>query len=216
MSRYLHVCVGLAAAAAAVAGLVGPAEASIIGTLGSVMQISPPPSAQWFAFSGPIQKVWNEKTGVVLTNQAVDQVANPGTTFSPVPGTLNGKFDSHFLHMNRLLWGGAVIGRVTFSSTIVGLAYSRPLLDQTDASSGALGTIYPTGYTNRGLQTTGNGWVTVNGNVLTFQFLAVTTNFWDAIDQVRVFTKVVPGPGSVFPLLAGVGMAVARRRRGGG
>ena len=137
-----------------------------------------------------------------------DEVQNPGGSASPTFGTISGVVDSHFLHFQDNI-GVNSQGTVTFNNPIVGVIWKNSLLDLTDGSLGALTTIYPTGYFNRGINALPLAIVSINGNVMTFN---LGTNIATGdVAQIRVLTQV-PAPG-VCAVLAGAGLMVSRRRR---
>lgn len=183
----------------------GAAQASIVTTTGAALQISPPASSAPGALVGPTVKCWNEKQGVVVAGVAADIINNPSTT----PGTgfggvYSGTVDSHFLHFD--FQPAPVIGSVLFNSNIVAVLFNDIPIDLTDAALGATSTLYPTTSPMRGWN--GNGFITINGPLLTFAFVPTPVL---SIEQVRVLTDHVPAPGSVA--LLGLGGVVASRRR---
>lgn len=187
-----------------------PAVASITGTTGMATQISPPASCFPTALITPIVLCWDEQQGRGTTALPVDMTVNPSTVLTggvgATPGVLAGTFDSHFLHFD-FQGAPAVVGTVSFSGPIVGVAYQDTFIDLSD-TFGAFGTAYPTGFTTRGWNQLGS--IAISGNTISF---TLTPNAAGAIDpeQMRVFTAV-PAPGTAA--LAGLGgLAMLRRRR---
>jgi len=137
-------------------------------------------------------------------------VNNPGTNVTAISGMISGAFDSHFLHFEPVPGAIGAAGTVTFSGPIIGVIFVNSTLDNTDPVFGAGGTTYPTFYPQRGLSAFPASTFSINANTLTFNFQAtVPTAF---VDQVRVLTHPVPGPG-VLALLGLGGLVVGRRRR---
>lgn len=200
----LSLClVGVVAASSA------PALASITGTFGQVIQIAPPPSAVLGAQTGFNAFAWNEKQNVALPATFFDETANPGSSGTPTPGLVPaGSYDSHFLHFENVPGVIAASGSVSFSAPIVAVAFVNSTLDATDPTLGALGTIYPTTYPLRGLNSPSS--FSYIGNTLNFQFVQFfPTNF---VVQVRVITHAVPAPGAAALVGLG-GLSCLRRRR---
>lgn len=188
--------------------LAGSAHAIITSVSLPNMQIAPPPVANFPAIIFPDAVAWNEQQNVfVASGVMADLTVNPGNSGSPTPGMLVGLFDSHFIHWGAFT-GVNATGTVTFQDPIAAVIYSDTLLDISDPTFGALGTVYPTGQVARGLG--GNSFVSILGNTLTFNLapIAGTTE----VEQIRVLTRPIPAPGAIA--LAGLGgLLVARRRR---
>ena len=192
-----------------VALAAGSAQAAIVSTSGSCTQISAPPSALPGALVALNAWAWDEQPGITLSSMPIDLSTNPSNSGSPVPGFLSGLVDSHFIHLDGVP-GAIYTGTVTFSSPIIGVQYSDTNLDLSDAVA-TTGTVYPTFLPFRGFNNwTGADFVDINGNVLTFQFSTVSP--LNNLEQVRVFTRAVPAPGSAALLGLG-GLVAARRRR---
>lgn len=196
-------------ALASVAAVALPAAASIIGTTGMVTQIGAPPSAMPGALTAFNAWAWDEATNISLGTMAVDLSTNPSNTFAPVPGFISGLVDSHFIHYDGVP-GTVITGTVTFSQPILAVQYRDTNLDLTDALA-TTGTIYPTNLPGRGFfNWTGSDFIDINGSVLSFQMVGIGA---PDLEQVRVFTRAVPAPGSMALLGLG-GLLAARRRRG--
>lgn len=186
-----------------------PASAAIVGVTGMTTWLGvPPPACTPTTLTGQFAFCWDEQQNV-LVNQLVDMVNNPGSSNAPVPGAVNGIYDSHFLHFDDQSGSPPATGTITFNNPIVAVIYKNSLLDQSDPTAGAFGTLYPTGYPFRGLITAPSSFVTVSGNTLTFDLNTLDPVY--VVAQVRVLTAV-PAPGSAA-LLAIAGGLVWRRRR---
>jgi hypothetical protein len=201
LSSYSALAVLLAAA---------HAPAAITGTFGQVTQIGAPPSAVLGALTGFNAFAWDEQQNVALPATFFDETTNPGGSATPLPGIVPaGAYDSHFLHFENVPGVIAASGQVTFSQPIVAAAFVNTTLDATDASLGAFGTVYPTTYPLRGLNSPSSFFFI--GNTLTFQFVQFfPTNF---VVQVRVITHAVPAPGAAALLGLGGAACLRRRRR---
>lgn len=189
---------------AVAASFASLASGSISGTFGAATQIVPPSVADFPTLMGPSVQVWNEqqnRTGTVFA----DLTTNAGNSTFPTPGVLTGAFDSHFIHFTGG-FPGTASGGVLFNSNIVAVAWGDNNLDLTDANWGAFGTSYPTTQVFRGMN--GNGFLSISGGTLTFNFNAI--NIFHEIEQVRVWT-LVPAPGACS--LAVIGALVACKRR---
>ncbi|MGH7243165.1 MAG: PEP-CTERM sorting domain-containing protein [Phycisphaerales bacterium] len=185
----------------------GTASATITSVSGTTTPLgSPPVSAASGFLMGPTTYAWNEQQNVFTTGVYCDMLNNPGFSTSPVPGTIVGAFDSHMLHF-QLPTGGGVGGSVTFSGQIIGVMFVGLSLDNTDATFGSGGTVYPTGDPGRGLNAFSS--FSINANVLTYQFATLPPS--KDIIEVRVLTHPVPAPGAMA--LLGLGGSVAGRRR---
>ncbi len=206
----LRPIAALPVAALTVAALSGAASAAITGTTGMAFQIGPPPSCVPFALSSTSQVfVWDEQQSRAVFGLPVDLSINPSNSTGPTPGAISGMVDSHFVHFDAI---GQANGTVTFNGPILGVAYSDPFLDVSDPVVGAFGTAYPTFTPMRGMFSLPflNDFVDINGNVLTFKMDTISPVY--DFDQIRVYTQVVPAPGTVALLTAG-GLLAARRRR---
>lgn len=197
----------LAVSALALVASGSLAQAAIVNVTGQTTWLgSPPVACGPGALTGFNAHTWDEQTNVSLSMIA-DMVNNPGTSGTAIAGGISGSYDSHFVHFEPLPGAIGALGTVTFSQPIAAVLF-RPLsLDNTDASCGAFGTVYPTTYPFRGLNAA--SMFSINANVLTFNFqaMAPTTD----VVQVRVLTAV-PAPGALG--LAGLGgLCMLRRRR---
>jgi hypothetical protein len=187
------------------------ASASITSVTGNTTWLGSPPAACGFnQLAGQVAYAWDEKQGVNLFLN-VDMINNPGTSTSPIPGTVGGgPMDSHFIHFQGVPGVIGVTGTVSFSAPIAAVIFTNTNLDASDAPAGAPATIYPTLYPFRGLSTLPPSIFSISGNTLSFNFQTIVpSNF---IDQVRVITHSMPAPGSAA-MLGLAGASCARRRR---
>lgn len=208
MSRTTHAVLS----AAVLSALALTANAAIIGTTGTVVQIGPPPSAMFGALVGTPASAWDEQQNFVTTGLPVDLSINPSSTGGPTAGIVSGLLDSHIIHWNDFSGVGCA-GTVSFNGPIAGVAYSDNFLDVSDPIAGAFGTVYPTFVPFRGINSiaAANDFVAILGNTITFQ-LNLLPGIAD-FDQIRVYTRVIPAPGSMALLGAGGLLAGGRRRR---
>jgi len=206
MPRATNVALSLIALAAAAAA----SNAAVVSVTGQALIVPAPPTAVFGSFTGGVVHVWDEQQSINVGGLPVDLSINPSSSTLPTAGAVSGLIDSHFLHYND--WVVPVSGTVTFNNPIIGVAYNDVFLNISDPV-GAFGTLYPTGDTWRGINTIANpgaSIVSISGNTLTFHFEVVPGA--PDFDQVRVFTRVVPTPGSLALLGVG-GLMTARRRR---
>ncbi|MCA9288288.1 MAG: PEP-CTERM sorting domain-containing protein [Phycisphaerales bacterium] len=196
---------------AAVAGLGTHANAAITGWTGNATQIAPPPSATFGSLTGAPARAWDEQQGFIAAGLPVDLSINPSSSLLPTAGVVNGLVDSHFIHLEDFS-GASVVGTVSFNNPIVGVAYSDLFLDASDGAAGAGPTAYPTFTPFRGINSFAGAQsiVSISGNTISFDLL--TTPGIADFEQIRVYTRVVPAPGSMALLGAG-GLLAARRRR---
>lgn len=185
------------------------AYGAITSVSGMTQLISPPGACGPGQLAGFDAHAWNEKQGVAL-NLSVDMVNNPGTSSSPVAGTVNGVYDSHFIHYENIPGVVSAAGTVVFSQPIVAVIFTASLLDVSDSPAGSPSTIYPTTYPFRGIATTPPSTFSINVNTLTFNF----NTFSPATElvQVRVLT-LVPAPGAGVALMGAGLLGLGRRRR---
>ncbi|MBY0112373.1 MAG: hypothetical protein K2Y21_06095 [Phycisphaerales bacterium] len=185
------------------------ASAAITGVSGQTTWLfASPASCASNALTGFNAFAWDEQQNVPLVNTFVDMTNNPGNSGGPIPGLLNGSFDSHFIHFQGIPGVISAQGSVTFNGTIVGVAFKNTTLDVTDPLVGAFGTVYPTGYPFRGINTSIPSFFSISGNTINFNLAALASV--GEVAQLRVFTQV-PSPGPVA--LLGLGGLVAIRRR---
>jgi len=192
-----------------VAAVAFPASASITSVGGLVTQIGAPPSALPGALSSFNAWAWDEQQNLLLPPVPVDLSTNPSNSGAPVAGVLAGLVDSHFIHLDGQP-GAFITGTVTFSGAILGVQYGDANLDLTDALA-STGTLYPTLTPLRGFNNwTGADFISINANVLTFQFSTISPAV--NLEEVRVFTRAVPSPGAAALVGMG-GLMIVRRRR---
>lgn len=182
--------------------------------VGSAALISPPPSA--LGDVSTAYQVWNESSGTLGSSVTLENNGAVGSysgTSPGVPTTLSSgtPYGTTFIQLNpgvdAVVHSGQAI--INFSSKIIGIALSGTTagipgsLDKTDVY-GALGTTYPTGYSNpnnnRGIiGKTNDAFTITNGG--TELEVSLTANF-DGFKELRVFTaggsaSGVPEPASL-------------------
>lgn len=194
-----------------VLAVAGTASASISGYSGAVQQIPSPLNCSPGSLpTGGKVLIWDEQQGVNLSfTLPMDMTVNPSVSTTPTPGPVGGLVDSHFMHFDQF---GQAAGSVSFSGQIIGVAFNDFEVDTSDPVLGSFGTVYPTGWAGRGMQSFPflNSVISISGNTLNFNFDTVSPVY--DLDQVRVLTRVVPAPGSAA-LLGMAGMLAGRRRR---
>lgn len=182
------------------------ASAAITGTTGAVVQIGPPPSCVPTALtSNTTASTWDEQQGTAQVLK-VDMI-NSGPSAGAIPGTVTGVMDSHFIHLE--IFGGLppVIGTVTFDKLIIGVIFTAFNLDNSDTPAGAFGTVYPTTYPFRGLNTL--SFFSVSGSTISINLSSLSPA--TEVFQIRVLTQVPAPAGAAAIGLAGV-VALRRRR----
>lgn len=193
-----------------VAGFASQASAAITSVSGATTFLgSPPASCTPGALGGFTAFAWDEQQGLSLS-LAADMVNNPGTSTSPIAGSVAGVIDSHFIHFDGTAGAIGATGSVTFNGTIAGVMITATGLDNTDAVTGSFGTVYPTFFPFRGLATTIPSVISISGNTLNFNLSAISPA--GEVAQVRVFTRV-PAPGPAAAGLALAALGASRRRR---
>lgn len=201
---------GAALALIAIACTAPSAHAAVSSVSGQATLLGSPPLACTIGpLAAPNAYVWNEQTNVFSTATFLDETQNPGGSASPISGILGpALYDSHFIHFDSSSGVNSASGTVTFSQPIVGAIFVNNSLDISDATFGAFGTVYPTGYGFRNLSLSSFSYT---GNVLTFNFLHMVPTI--DISQIRVITHSVPAPAAgALGACAGV-LALRRRRR---
>jgi hypothetical protein len=195
----------LAATASAHAGFVASVS-------GQAVVIPPPPSSVPGALTSNELQVWDETSGKLSSNLAVDLAGQPGnydglTNYSTLGTTLakGTSYDSVMIQLDPTspYPTQSVTASITFSNKIIGLALFGPSLNASDIY-GFPKTIYPTGLPNLFLQTRGINYshadrlsISSNGKTLTLQLPAT----YGVFDQIRVFTAAASGapePASLF------------------
>jgi len=169
---------------------------------------SPPVACTPGALTGFTAYAWDEKQTTLFTNLWADETQNPGSNAGAIPGMLNGVYDSHFLHFEPIPGAIGVSGTITFAQPIVGVMFINSSLDNSDISAGSPGTVYPTTYPFRGLNSAST--ISYSGNVLSYNiFVAVPTL---DVAQVRIITHSAPTPGAAATIGLGA-LGLTRRRR---
>jgi uncharacterized protein (TIGR03382 family) len=194
----------------AILALSSSAGATIINVTGATNWLGSAPAACGFGqLVGTTAFAWDEQQNIPLS-VACDMVNNPGNSGSPVSGVISGVFDSHFIHFDGSTGVANAVGTVSFSGPIIGVIFTPGTLSASDAVAGSLGTIYPTGYPFRGINTSLPSFCSINANTITFSLNAFATV--GEIAQIRVLTHPAPAPGSLA-VLAAAGAVCGRRRR---
>ncbi|MFN9975447.1 MAG: hypothetical protein ACK58T_36705, partial [Phycisphaerae bacterium] len=123
------------------------ASAAITGVSGQTnWLLLPPASCTAGTLTGFNAHAWDEQQNVALTNTFVDMTNNPGNMGSPIPGLLNGSYDSHFIHFEGIPGVTSAHGIDTCYGPIVGFSCGYATLDAPDPLFVAFGTVYPTTY----------------------------------------------------------------------
>lgn len=198
------------------ASLAVPANAGIV-------TISPPASVTKGSLTSDTDIfLFAEQSNLVLgSNLSVDISAAglyaPFIPLSPNVISAGTLVSSFMLHADPASSGNnPTFGTVSFAQPILGIIISDAGLDATDAVLGNGGTVYPTGYAQRGLEFTPLAILTpdllfLSGNMLNLSLLLNTSI---RVDQIRVITAAIPEPSSLLlAALGGMGCVVALRRR---
>jgi PEP-CTERM motif len=205
------------------------AFADIVSTSGEVQLISPPASAKLGELTSDSTIFgFRERNNVLLAGDLAVDGTGAGTFVGPVGGSVlaGTRVASYLFHSNtasNLGSGTSLNGSVTFGTDILGIIFSRALLNGTDDLLGFPSTIYPSGDPDSGwreLESPGNvaacglntnDCVSVSADLHTLNFLWSTGQY---IDEMRVVTAV-PEPSSlalaVLALLALRHLSPARR-----
>lgn len=224
---------GLATLVTAVALCAAPANAAfVVSVTGSGSYVAPPSDASPGAFEANSYSVWDETSGTIVSDLAVDHDGTPGTNykgsddFSGLSTTLTAgtKYNSSIVHLDPVgttTTGLGLQAVITFAKKIIGISLFSPSIDNGDIY-GAVGTTYPTNgipvlpgqLDTRGIDFRANDRfdISLDGKTLTVKFTANNAAF----DQIRVFTSGVPEPASlaVWTLLgSAVGGGTWWRRR---
>jgi hypothetical protein len=186
-----------------------PAKAGFVASVtGSADVISAPASSAPGSLVSNNYQVWDESTGKLSANLAVDLAGLPGnydglTNYSPLGTTLakGTAYDSVMIQLDPTSPYPTVspTASINFTNKIIGIALFGTSLDASDIYGNPT-TVYPHGLPNLFLQTRGIDFthtdmlsISSNGKTLTLQLPA---NF-GVFDQIRVFTSV-PEPASLF------------------
>jgi hypothetical protein len=181
---------------------------------GSAALVAPPSSA--LGDVSTAYQVWNESSGTISSNITLENNGavgsysgvSPGTSTTLTTGT---PYGTTFIQLNPGVNGVVHSGEaiIQFSSKIIGIALSGTTagvagtLDNTD-KYGAVGTTYPTGYTNpnnnRGIIGKNNDLFTITNGGTELEVKLTANN--DGFKDLRVFTaggsaSGVPEPASL-------------------
>lgn len=195
---------------ASLAVSAGSASAAISGVSGqTTWLITPPISCTVSTLNGLNTYVWDEQQNINVTNVFVNMANNPcPAPGSAIPGLISGNVDSHLVHYENYTGAPGGVGSVTFQDPIVGVIFLAPDLDNTDATLGAGGTVYPTLFPFRDL-TFNSSTFSISGNTMNFQLDTLSPVL--GVVQMRVLTQVpAPGAAASLGLMA---LATMRRRR---
>ena len=211
----------LATCAAADAGVVSSGIAALSGNTAIVL---PPSSVRRQAYeSDDFVHVFLEREAFkfsVPVNAVLPGVYNAYADFNDQILHPTGKIRSYFIHFDGV--GGGLrrlMGSVTFEAPILGVIGRSLTLEQTDASFGTPGTLYPTDRFNREgeYQDRGNyDYFEIGSDQRTLSFRwEVSTD----VDQLRVITAVpepkslpILGVGILLSMFGGSHKASAKRR----
>jgi hypothetical protein len=206
---------GLVATAVVLAGVaagVRGANATIVGTTGQIVKISPPASVMPDTLESDTQAfAFDEQQGLLLSSGLTVDITTPGTYHVPnggvplTPGTIPAGtlVSSHFVHADPVGNPDPVTGTklyngtITFDGTIIGIIVYDATLDSSDGVVGAPGTVYPStppADNSRGLEQ--NDIVFYNDMHTIGLHLAL-----HRLDQVRIITTVAGcrGAGGLTP-----------------
>jgi hypothetical protein len=204
MTRANRCCKILIASGVAVvtaAALSTVAWATIVSTTGQMTKISPPPSVELHQLeSNTTQLAFDERQCVLLGSNLRVNITTPGRYdlgINLTPGIIPAgtRVSSHFVQADRVATGPKIVleGTLTTDAPILGLITSHPRLDGSDFL-GAIGTVYPTGFSGRAMQFNGrNDFLILDPGL---QSVTVHTVNSEHADQVRVITecKLPPPP----------------------
>ena len=200
------------------------APCSQAAVTGAVVPIPPPPSLLPEALESDSEIFFiEEQTDYVLpADVLVDSDGTPGLYYQPLGGLpailpAGSLVNIHLLHFDpvgRPFTPVRVMGSVSFSHPVVGLAFRANTLNASDVH-GAPGTVYPIG-TNRNFEFGALG-MGVNDAVEVSPDRMTLTLDWGAtefIDQLRVFTAVPEPSGAliVSAILVGHGLCLRRKQ----
>jgi hypothetical protein len=199
-NRSLRMLLSAGLAVMSAVALSTVAWAAIALTAGQMTQIAPPPSVELHMLeSNTTQFVFDERQCVTLLAPLKVSISKPGTYDEYIdltPGTIPAgtRVSSQFVNADRIATGTQIVldGTLTTDAPILGIMIRSAHLNSSDFL-GAIGTVYPTGATNRVLQLNNNDVVTLDAglNVVTVHIANQQHQ-----DQLRVITecKLPPPP----------------------
>jgi hypothetical protein len=207
MSKHLALAAFIAAVAFSPASAFAAFVVSVTGT-GAL--VSPPADSSPGAFEANSFSVWEESTGEIASDLALDHDGTAGDfqgndDFSLLGTTLSAgtKYNATLIHLDPESQGlGSAKAAISFATQIIGIALFGTAVDASDIY-GAPGTTYPTGAVptvsldTRGIDFRANDKfsISADGKILSLHFTGNGAGF----DQIRVFTAAgaVPEPASL-------------------
>jgi hypothetical protein len=202
------------------------AQAGFVASVsGDAQIIAAPPSSLPGALTSNELEVWSETSGKLSANLTLDLAGQPGnydglTNYSTLGTTLKAgtSYESVMIQLDPKAPYSTqpVMGSITFTSKIIGVALFGPSLNASDIY-GYPTTIYPTGMPNLFLQTRGIDYthsdrlsISANGETLSLQLPAN----YGVFDQIRVFlapASGAPEPASIL-VWSTIGFVMVGRR----
>lgn len=193
--------------------LAGAAHAGIVSVSGDAVQIAQPADARLNVLTSSSQVfAWNEAQGVALdrdvrANAVLDGLYDAAGDLDEVIIAKNTVVSSHYIHFDSPGSTAAdAAGSVTFDADILGVICVNERGSRHLDLSDFLGdpTKFSSEVNARGLELNSDFFRIIGGRTIEFRFRITNPG-----DFIRVVT--VPAPGALA--LAGLGLAVAMRRR---
>jgi hypothetical protein len=201
-NRYLRMLLAAGLSVMLALALSVVVRAAIGSTTGQMTNVAPPPSVELHQFeSNTTQLAFDERQCVLLGSNLRVNITTAGTYdewIDLTPGVIAAgtRVSSHFVQADRVDVGAQIVleGTLNTDAAILGIIIRHPHLDDSDFL-GAIGTVYPTGFSGRALQLNGTtDRVTVDPSLQSVTLRTVNSAHADSMRVITACALPPPPP----------------------